>query len=191
MALHDKRWCNCLIKWEKLDKSFHNINFIVLHFVWPGYLRLKMRFHTIPPTRGGLNPWKKVIKNEKSLKKDGRKKFFPRVIRTKRESPEESFFRPSFFNDFSFLITFFQGFNPPLDEDWPLIHWRRKDTLLALNNLPVDWICPGNLGSNDWIFDSTKYQYNVSLGIWKGWIILELNVKKQIISHKFNYKWFL
>ena len=29
---------------------------------------------------GGFKPWKKMIKNEKSLKKDGRKKIFSRVI---------------------------------------------------------------------------------------------------------------
>jgi len=55
-----------------------------------------------------------MIKNEKSLKKDGRKKFF------------------------HFLIIFFQEFNPLLDHYWPLIHSMQKDNLLHLNNLQVN-----------------------------------------------------
>jgi len=63
-----------------------------------------MGFHAIPSTR-----------RIKSFKKDDqkRKKFFPRGIRS------------SFKDDFSFLIIFFQGFNPPLDEWGPLIQMQK------------------------------------------------------------------
>jgi len=59
-------------------------------------------------------------------------------FRAKRESPEESFFRPSFSTIIHFLTIFFQGFNPPLDDFWPLIHSRRKNNLVALNNLQMN-----------------------------------------------------
>ena len=32
-----------------------------------------------------------------------------------------------------FLVIFFQGFNPPLDDFWPLMQWRRKDNLLQVD----------------------------------------------------------
>jgi len=51
----------------------------------------------------------------KSLKKDGRKTFFPRVIH--------------------WLMIFFQAFNPPLDDYWPLIHSMEKDNLVHFNTL--------------------------------------------------------
>jgi len=92
---------------------------------------LTMRFQAIPSTRG-----------IKSLKKDGPKRSQVRITFRK------NFFRPSFFNDFSFLIIFFQEFNPPLDHFWPLIISRAKYNLLALSNLQVNEICPGNLFSN-------------------------------------------
>ena len=61
------------------------------------------------------------------------------------------FFAHLFSTIFHFLIVFFQRFNPPLDDFWPLIHSRRKDNLLALSNLRVNNICPGNLVSSDCI----------------------------------------
>ena len=92
---------------------------------------------------------KKVIKNEKSLKKDGEKNL-------SEGDSSESFFRPSFFNDFSFFNHLFQGFNPPLDDFWPLMHTRRKNNLLPLNNLQVNEICPVNLVSMNYLWTIRK-----------------------------------
>ena len=88
---------------------------------------------------------KRWSKNEKSLKKDGRKNHAQITL-------EKIFFVHLFSTIFHFLIIFFQAFNPPLDDFWPiLINWRRKDKLLALSNLQVNEneICPGNLFSNN------------------------------------------
>jgi len=59
------------------------------------------QFHHV----GGFTPFKDDLKNEKCLKKVDEKLF-----------GGGKFFHPSFFDDFSFLINFFQEFNPPLDD---------------------------------------------------------------------------
>ena len=55
-----------------------------------------------------------------------------------RMKSRKVFFAHLFVNDFAFLTIFFQGFNAPLDDFWPLIHSRRKNNLLFLNNLQVN-----------------------------------------------------
>ena len=49
---------------------------------------------------------------------------------------------------FNFLVIFFQGFNPPLGDFWPLIHSMQKDNLRHLNNRQVNE-CLANLVSSN------------------------------------------
>jgi len=71
-----------------------------------------------------------MVKNEKSLKKDGRKKL---SCSARSNHPQKEFFLPSFFNDFSFFNHLFQAFSPPSGWNW--VESQVKPTL----NVPKIW----------------------------------------------------